>query len=264
MTPGGPTRTAPAGATAAYESYFASGNYDRRYPAPNLHVMACIERCLAMSLGGGHVIDYGCGSGRYLAALRGRAAVVAGFDISEAALSLLRDRLRLSDGPPVHILGPDPAELDQHLARYGPADLVICLFGVLGHITDPAVRRDVLRTIKGLLRPDTGRLLVSVPNRFRRFWGAQWRAGHAAGGAIRYTRAFADGPVTLDYQLFTPTRLRRELDTAGCRVCWMRAESLLPESWLTRNDLARQADASLAPLLPAVLGYGLLAEARPA
>ena len=79
---------APArGVPEAYEHYFASGHYDRRYPRPNPTVLRLIRRELPP---GGNVIDFGCGSGRYLLALRGQAGVAAGYDICSAALDAFR------------------------------------------------------------------------------------------------------------------------------------------------------------------------------
>ena len=81
--------SSPAANAVPYESYFASGHYDRRYPRPNPNVLRLILRGLPPAA---HVIDYGCGSGRYLFALRGRVAVAAGYDICTAALARLREK----------------------------------------------------------------------------------------------------------------------------------------------------------------------------
>ena len=248
-------RPAPSGAAstaAAYEPYFATGAYDRRYPLPNPTVLRLIRRRLPP---GGHVIDYGCGSGRYLMALAGGAGIAAGFDICPAALA----RLRAAAGP-AHVLGPDPGAVDAHVGRHGRADLVLCLFGVLSHVEGQDARHRLLCRLRGLLRPG-GRLVVSVPNRRRRFRALQRRLG--GGDEIRYVRSFADGAVELPYKLFEPASLAAELAAAGFAVERMAAESLLPETAVARSPVLRTLDRIVTPLLPAAHGYGLLAVTRP-
>ena len=49
-----------AATATSYEPYFATGAYDRRYPLPNPTVLRLIRRLLPA---GGHLVDYGCGSG---------------------------------------------------------------------------------------------------------------------------------------------------------------------------------------------------------
>jgi tRNA (uracil-5-)-methyltransferase TRM9 len=254
-----PRPIAPGGANARqYEVYFSSGHYDLRYPRPNPTVLRLVERHLPER---GHVIDYGCGSGRYLMALRDRAAISAGFDVCTAALARLRENLGRSGGAgTVHLLGPEPADLDRHLQRYGPADVVLCLFGVLSHIEGRAERARTLRRLAAVLRPGNGRLILSVPNRRRRFRREQ-RALRSQ--EIRYARRFGDRRVELTYRLFDPQSLRSELLDAGLALDSLVAESLVPESGLATSRLLRAFDGLAAPLVPAVLGYGLLGVARP-
>lgn len=255
-----PTQGGGMSMTAAYERYFRSGVYDARYPEANRSVVTRIRAALPS---GGHVIDYGCGSGRYLFALRDRVGRAAGFDISPAALDLLRQRAVQDDWPDLGILGPDPVALRRQVARHGPADLVLCLFGVLGHMADRAARRAALLRMSGLLRPGTGRLVLSVPNRWRRFYAEQWRAGADANGSIQYTRQMDGAPVRLHYQLFSPASLRAELAEAGLRIESLHAESLFGESLLARNRVAQTVDMAINPVLPVGAGYGLLAVAAP-
>ena len=238
-----------------YDLYFASGSYDRRYPRPNPRVLAHVRRLLPPEA---HVIDYGCGSGRYLVPLRPHLRRAAGFDICPTALGLLRDRLEACDGAPVAVLGPDPAALPAHVARHGPADLVLCLFGVLSHVTPHSARADLLGRLRGLLRPG-GRLLVSVPNRQRRF--AREQRAVPPGAEIHYRRHIDGGSIELPYQLFDPARLAGELTAAGFTPEGVWAESTLPEAWLTGRGLARMLDAGLTPLCPPRWGYGILMQA---
>ena len=238
-----------------YDLYFASGTYDRRYPRPNPRVLSHVRRLLPPEA---HVIDYGCGSGRYLVPLRPHLGRAAGFDICPTALGLLRDRLAAGDGAPVEVLGPDPASLPDHVARHGPADLLLCLFGVLSHVTPRSARADLLGRFRDLLRPG-GRLLVSVPNRQRRF--AREQRAVRPGTEIHYRRRIAGGDIELPYQLFDPALLAEELTAAGFEPEGVWAESTLPEAWLTGGGIAGLLDAGLTPLCPARWGYGILMQA---
>ncbi|MCB1312633.1 MAG: class I SAM-dependent methyltransferase [Sedimentitalea sp.] len=242
----------------AYQTYFASGQYDRRYPGANLTTWA---RILAELPPAAHVVDFGCGSGRYLLRLQGRVARAAGFDISAAAIDLLKARAARAGWAELDILGPDPDALDSYAARSGPADAVLCLFGVLAHIDDPGARRAALGRMHGLLKPGSGRLLVSVPNRRRRFFREQRAAGPEARGRIAYTRHLGRERITLPYQLYDPASLRAELEAAGFRIHTVRAESVLPESWVLNRAPLRWLDRLLTPLCPARWGYGILAVA---
>ncbi len=244
----------------SYGLYFRSGHYDRRYPNPNLSTW---QRILELLPEGGHVIDYGCGSGRYLLRLQERAGAAAGFDINTAALELLSERASEMGWTDLKVLGPDLDALGAHVRSRGPADLVLCLFGVLAHIEAREDRLAVLRQIRRLLKGETGRLLISVPNRHRRFWREQRRAGAGARGLIRYTRVMQGTEVSLPYQLYGPAQLRDELAEAGFWIQSIRAESVLPESLLTTYASMRKLDHMLTRICPAALGYGLIAVAKP-
>ncbi|TCM86135.1 class I SAM-dependent methyltransferase [Rhodovulum steppense] len=246
--------------TRSYELYYDSGCYDRRYPGPNRATQRLVMDHLPPS---GHVIDYGCGSGRYLLALRDRVGTAAGYDISPAAISLLRRKAAAFGWDDLAILGPDPADLDRHMAEFGPADVILCLFGVLGHIEEAAARQRALMQMRVLLRPGSGRLIVSVPNRLRRFRREQARAGIAARGLIHYRRVLGGTSVILPYQLYDPAGLADELGRAGFTLCEMRPESVLPESWLLHHPVLRGVERFLTPVCPARLGYGILAVAAP-
>jgi len=244
----------------SYQLYFTSGVYDRRYPGPNRTTCRCILVHLPPNA---HVIDYGCGSGRYLLCLQGHVARAAGYDISPAAMALVRRRADEIGWHDLAVVGPDAASLDRYGAQAGPADMVMCLFGVLGHIADPGARMRALRQMRRLLTPETGRLVLSVPNRRRRFGREQRAAGPGAAGLVLYRRSLGAAGVTLPYQLFDPERLRRELAEAGFTIQEMRAESVFPESWLLNSAAVRWLDGWLTRFCPAAFGYGILAVARP-
>lgn len=242
---------------ASYYRYFSSGTYDRRYPAPNRRMWARIRRKLGADT---RVLDFGCGSGRYLFALKGRVGTAIGYDINDAALRKVRQNPAAQDWPELVLIGPDVALLDTYLARHGPVDLVLCLFGVVGHITDAQARAEALRRMAGALAPDGGRLLISVPNARRRFRAEQSAQG-ALDGLVHYSRDVDGAPVQMHYQLFDPAKLRAELEAAGLRVHGMGCESVLPEDWLHASALARAVDRVLTKLCPTDWGYGIFAEA---
>ena len=206
------------------------------------------------------VLDFGCGSGRYLLRLQGLVGRAAGFDVSPAALDTVRSRAISAGWDDLAVLGPEAADLDRHVQERGPFDLVLCLFGVLGHITDPDARADALARMFRALKPGSGRLLISVPNRARRFRAEQ--AAGARDGLVHYRRRTEDGQdVVLHYQLFDPAKLAQELAAAGFTLRKLSCESVLPESWLLHNGLARWIDSLLTPVCPVRWGYGICAEA---
>ncbi|SFG03140.1 class I SAM-dependent methyltransferase [Roseobacter denitrificans] len=253
-----PITTADATTQASYHLYFSSGLYDLRYPSPNRIMWQRIEQFLHA---GAAVLDFGCGSGRYLMRLQGRVARAAGFDVSPTALETIRERAARSEWHDLHVLGPDEADIADHTKAYGQVDLVLCLFGVLGHITDETARAQALLRMREALKPDSGRVLISVPNRARRFRAEQAR-NRDTSGLVRYSRRTEDGQnVVLNYQLFDPEKLVQELAAAGFNLRRIGCESVLPESWLLRNGLARRLDALLTPLCPPRWGYGIYAEA---
>ncbi len=206
-------------------------------------MLALIERRLPE---GGHVIDYGCGSGRYLLALGGRAAIAAGFDICRSALARFRQAIaQAGRGEAIHVLGPDPAEVERHVARHGKADLVLCLFGVLSHIEGREERRRTLVRLAALLKPGSGRLILSVPNRRRRFRRLQRALPPGRRDEVRYVRSFEEGSVELSYKLFDVATLRAELRGAGLELERVGAESLLPETVIGNSRILRRLDRLL-------------------
>lgn len=204
------------------------------------------------------VLDYGCGSGRYLLKLRGRVGRAVGFDVSPAALTMVRAHPDAQGWAELSVLGPDVAGLEAYLAEHGPVDLVLCLFGVVGHITDPDERHAALARMARAVKPGSGRLLISVPNRARRF-RAEQAAGH--GDLVHYTRMIEGQAVPLSYQLFDVGRLEKELTAVGFHLRGMGCESVLPEAWLVRYAWVRWLDGWLVLLCPVRWGYGIYAEA---
>lgn len=253
ISPADPDMTA-----RSYQLYFGSGYYDRRYPRPNATIMRRLHKMLTPEAA---LLDFGCGSGRYLLSLQGRLARAAGYDISPAALASLRARAELQSWGDLAVLGPRPQALTDYLAAHGQVDLVICLFGVLAHITDPGARAGALAQMRGALKPGRGRLLISVPNIARRFRHEQKLAQGGPPGRVAYERRVHGQPIPLGYQLYDASRLRQELRDAGFTPLRIGVESTLPESLIARSRMAGWLDAALTPFCPLRWGYGLYAEA---
>ena len=113
------------------------------------------ERRRALLLGearhGERVLDLGCGSGRFVAALRGAGADPVGVEIAEAALERAR---AVAPGADLRLLEADGSLPLEH----GSVDLVWCS-EVLEHVADGM---GLLHEVRRVLRPG-GRLLVTVP-----------------------------------------------------------------------------------------------------
>lgn len=242
-----------------YEQYFDSGTYDRRYPLPNRRVMSILESLVTPD---SIILDFGCGSGRYLLPLGEQTKLAIGFDICSAALASAHERIHDGIVHRYRIAGPKLEQLKDVIASDGPVDLALCLFGVLAHIDDPSLRRDTLRTLRESLCPEHGKLVISVPNRLRRFRAEQRR--FTGRNQITYLRQTEAGPLELTYRLYNTHDLQAELESAGFEVESIVAESLLPESVISRYPGLGELDHKLCQLLPASFGYGLLAIARPA
>jgi len=164
------------------------------------------------------LLDFGCGSGRYLARMRQRGFDVHGHDASEATVRALRDRL----GIPA-TSGPfPPPELEGH-----GFDLVTA-WQVLEHLPDPVATLDALR---GVLAPG-GKLVATVPNAdagAARWFGPAWYG--------------LDLPRHLSH--FDATTLRDTLARAGFAVEGL--GTLRKSGWLhksARRLIGAEADAA--------------------
>lgn len=256
-TNGSPRWTASRHA-ASYEYYFASGYYDARYPQPNGHVLDVVAGCLPRSPG--HVIDFGCGTGRYAFWAAERSRRVGAFDVSDAAIQELSQRRDEAEAHNIGILGPDLDDLERHVGTYGRADVVLAIFGVIAHIEGRNARCATLRRLCELTKKD-GWLIVSVPNRARRFRAEQRVAGDQDG--IRYARKHAGTELNFFYKLYDTHEFCTELSDAGLHIERLLPESVLPESWVANSSLLRSLDRQLSRLIPPRYGYGFLAVCRP-
>lgn len=256
----------------SYDHYYATGLYARRYPRPNRHVFGLIRD--ELGAGGGRVLDFGCGCGRYAVPLARRAGVsVFAYDVSPVAIRELGRRCEeeaRADGPPQpERLSGSLEDLAVRLEGESGFDLVMLLFGVLGHIAGRARRIALLRLLRARLRPG-GRLIASVPNRTRRFHREQraaerWAARNALEpGDIRYKRCSGGAAITFYYHLFSPAEFRDELAEAGFVVSRLLPESVLSERAVVSSPTCAAADALLRRIVPLSLAYGFVAVARPA
>lgn len=242
----------------SYQKYYGSGQYDRRYPAPNPTIWRRLQALVDPQTS---VLDFGCGSGRYLLPLQARVARAAGYDVSDAAIELLRAQAAARGWNDLSVLGPGLETLDDYVVRHGPVDLVLCLFGVLAHITDPKARAEALARMRAVLKPGRGRLLLSVPNIARRFVREQRQTPGAGDGHVNYTRRINGASVPLGYQLFDVARLKRELAEAGFTLRQLGCESVLPESVILNRPMLGRIDGVLTPICPLRWCYGFYAEA---
>ncbi|WP_158292403.1 class I SAM-dependent methyltransferase [Paracraurococcus ruber] len=249
---------------AAYDQYFGSGLYDTRYPRPNRAMQAAIAAALPAD-GRGAVLDFGCGTGRYLPLLLAHPGLsVTGYDISRAAITACgrqfsdaaaEGRLRLICGEmPVLQRALEPAS----------QDTILLMFGVLGHVRGRAERVALLRRLHALLRPG-GRLVATVPSRRRRFRAEQQACARLVAdgvlepGDILYRRDGAEGSVELYYHLFTAAEFAEDLAAAGFARPRLFPESVLPERGAIAGPGGALLDAALRRVCPLPLAYGFAA-----
>ena len=195
---------------ALYDSYYASQDYERRYPRPNAGTLAFLLR---HGVGQARLLaDVGCGHGRYaLPALEAGARGLVACDVSAAAIDAFARRLH---GHPaadrVQLVRGGPEALP-HGARF---DCLMVMFGVLSHIGPRAARIAALRELHQRAAPGA-RLLLSVPSVWRRrpweLLASTWQPGHEAFGDVRFTRRIAGRTQTFFYHLYSLHRIRGEL-----------------------------------------------------
>lgn len=256
----------------SYDRYFSTGLYASRYPVPNPHLLNLILAEIGPA--GGRVLDFGCGNGRYALALARRPGMqVFGYDISEEAVRELGRRYEemASAGvaaSPLEMLSGDLEELERRLDDSAGFDIVMLMFGVLGHIPQRGKRVAVLRSLCRRLRPG-GRLIASVPNRARRFLTEQAAARHFIDrgmlepGDIYYKRIAGAAEIDLYYHLYSPAEFCAELAEGGFAVGRLRAESVLSERMVLASAVGAGLDRLLRKVTPVSLAYGMVAVARP-
>lgn len=252
-----------------YNRYYRSGLYQTRYPKANPNVLRFIHTQL--SLLPIHpkcqILDFGCGQGRYLLALANTYNLhYIGYDISKKAIDGLEETLLLSHqtSHKIHLFSQKEA-LDKHLKSTRAISLNLMMFGVLSHIRNRADRIATLKQNKAQLAPNHGCILLSVPNRRRRFVLKQSinilkNLSFQKSDYVYYERK---GGIQLNYYLYSLNTLKKELKEANLEPVSIRAESILPESWLLAHSLIARLDNVLANILPLQCAYGFLVLAKP-
>jgi SAM-dependent methyltransferase len=250
-----------------YDKYYRSHGYRERYPVPNVATLDYLLQHGAKQAV--HILDFGCGDGRYARALLDHTqAHVTGYDISLPSLCDLERSLNGSPhGDRVTLVGGAIDNL--HAGAY---DLVLMLFGVLSHLGDRATRIETLVKLRTCMRPGA-RLILSVPSIYRRrpldlYLHARARSlgiasppMHEAGN-IHFVRYVHGERLSFFYHLYTLARLEEELRAAGFILRHCEAESLFPEWWLMRSPPLQRLDRALAKAIPSALGYGIRAYAE--
>lgn len=246
-----------------YETYYETGYYEQRYPCANLHTLGRIRKALTVTGEPVHVLDFGCGSGRYLLPLLDWPnARFTAFDICKCALKLLRQSVRTSDAEArVDIIDTDFEKLVAHMKNRRPADIVLLLFGVLSYLHPRQERLQLLQALRGMLDQETGTLIVSVPNRMRRFPLLRLTQRNNEEGDVFYRRDFHGRRMQFRYHLYGDVELDTDLREAGFNVVSLEAESVFPESWVARWPLVAKLDQFLCQKTAPRFGYGLLAVA---
>ena len=251
----------PAPLMDGYDLYYRSGVYERRYPAPN---PATLQLVLGLLDGDAtRVLDFGCGSGRYAVPLAMKRPVrVLAYDpceegLSTAAPSCALDGCGASHRDPVGSLDALPHAWPGE----GPVDLVIMLFGVLGHIRFRSERLRHLQTVRGLLRSG-GRLVVSVPNAQRRFHREQASpgAGRACESpAMCSTRGIWEvGRWNCSTTCTGSASWRSSYRTRAIGRSRRAARACSPSGWSLALEPPRPSIASLRAVTPTRLAYGFL------
>ena len=264
--------------SAQYNRYFLTGEYKHRYPKVNRCTFAFVQYYLDRLPQSARVLDYGCGSGRYLLRLLNVYSTMrfTAYDIAEAPLSILRKKLikfhevdrvdvvsNFSELPYKKVLQNGSPSVRPDGERGFNASLL--LFGVLSHISSAQERKQLLGYCSDSLCSDSqdapcegaesGYLVLSVPNKQRRFLQLQkQQRSHE----IRYSRIIDEQETHFYYHLYSVKTITQELQQAGFTVIKQQAESILPETWVTRSSILGWVDHQLCKIVPAHWGYGIL------
>ena len=254
-----------------YHAYYTSGLYQDRYPTANPLVLRTIldtyePNDLPYKA---NILDYGCGDGRYMLPLfHTTKANLIGYDVCQSAVSALQTKLR--NGPSTYnriSLFANEELLHDDLNGRDGMDMILMLFGVLSHVQTKEQRHGLLKKLRCQLRAHTGVLILSVPNRLRRFPLLQLRQALSDfnehdDGDITDIRRKGNQPISLFYHLYTEQEITQDLNAAGYVVESVSAESILPEAWILKKQWIYRLDQLLCRLLPASFGYGLLIKAH--
>ncbi|MCG9595191.1 class I SAM-dependent methyltransferase [Vibrio sp. Isolate25] len=247
----------------SYDDYYRIGLYTSRYPKANIRVLNTLFHHAQFLDQDAIALDYGCGNGRYSYPLLKQTNLhLYGFDISEIAVQQAKQATQ-HYSERVEWFN-DQTQLIQHIDSHKVNfQLGLLLFGVMSHIREQTERIKLLKWFYTNMQPD-GSLILSVPNRRRRFFKRQWqqRNQQQLPGDIQYERYQSGRKIPLFYHLYTVNEIKSELLEAGFEIETITAESIFPERFVIQSSVMAFLDNLLCNLLPASLGYGLLVVAR--
>jgi ubiquinone/menaquinone biosynthesis C-methylase UbiE len=214
-----------------------------------------------------HVLDMGCGTGRFTLPLAQRAARVSGLDISSEMLAVNGGKLA------EHGLQPDLHEGTMTALPFPDAtfDVIISMLALM-HIPVED-RQRVFAEAARVLKPG-GRLVVGVKNEVfeRLFSGDRFATVDVTdvnAGELIFTETRAGQELSAPWYSFSPDDLSRLTALAGLRLVNLRGNSPL-SAWLADAVLeetglrsaVRRLENVLGDIPPfSYLGYHLLAEA---
>ncbi|MGS2717313.1 class I SAM-dependent methyltransferase [Eionea flava] len=252
-----------------YNCYFSTGYYRARYPRVNQHTLSIVTQAMSgltshEPLAIKKILDYGCGEGRYILHCLSAYpnAHISAYDISSAPLKKLATSLA-SNGQDSRVsLIHGQQALDQYISgtKNGTYSLALLLFGVLSHVSTAHERQSLLAFLRQQLDQEHGRLVLSVPNKARRFRALQRNTQRCD---ISYSRTINQQTVTFTYHLYSVKSITAELAEAGLDIVSIQAESVLPESWITKHPIVGWLDKCISRMIPPSWGYGILVSARP-
>ena len=249
-----------------YNRYYSTGIYKSRYPSINQQTLSVIHQAFKslhienpIPKKPFQVLDYGCGEGRYLRHLlySHPQAHFTAYDISSEPLQALAKNLKdYGELSRVDIVYGE-TELENYSRARGEAkfSVALLLFGVLSHIPSALQRLQILSYLRNSIDPINGQLIISVPNKARRFKKIQQALNSHE---ITYSRIIKQQTIDFYYYLYDTKSIQREIQAAGLDIINIKAESVLPESWITSYPLLGWIDKQVCRWIPTKWGYGIL------
>ena len=183
---------------SAYEDYTAvAGDYDRtRVPTGAEIILGCLAVAGDGPLASLRVLDAGCGTGSYTAALRSHVGMIDAVDLNPSMLQVARAKLGDTPGCPVALHEADIGTLPFEDGRFD----AVMVNQVLHHLPDaPHDRRTLLRRVLGefvrVLRPGGAAIINTCSHdQLRRGW---WYAALIPEAVEAMCRRHADTTVLI-------------------------------------------------------------------
>ncbi|TLZ44653.1 MAG: class I SAM-dependent methyltransferase [Methanobacteriota archaeon] len=189
-------------------------------------------------LDGKRVLDFGCGSGASTVALAMRAKSVVAFDIDKESMDLCARRLA-EHGLESQVQLLCTRSLDDVRDQIGEVDLIL-MCGVIEHlpITQPDLRRNIIRTLFRMLKESGYLYVYDTPNRMwpydfhtTHMWWIPWME---PGSARAYHRAVRKGRYQ-DSPRITPGPRGMEQSGAWGATYWEILDYLKGENYSCLN-----------------------------